>query len=295
MRRAESMLDRWGHISKVARERPGYIDHILDAVRAHGPVTAGQLADDEKRSKDNWGWNWSDAKTVLEYLFYAGAVTAVDRRNFERVYDVTERVLPRAILDIPTPTDEDAHRELLVLAARSHGVGTATDLADYFRLKMPQARPRLAELVEDGRLEEVTVRGWRQPAYIVPGVTIPRRRHARALLVPFDPLIWERDRTERLFGFHYRIEIYVPPPKRVYGYYVLPFLLGDQLVARVDLKSDRKAGALLVQSAWAEPDAPPETADELVVELTTMANWLGLDRVVATGRGSLALPALPRR
>jgi uncharacterized protein YcaQ len=295
MNRAERMLDRWGHIQRVARERPGYIEHVLQQVQEHGPVSAGQLAEDEERSKDNWGWNWSDAKTVLEYLFYAGAVTTADRRNFERVYDVTERVLPRAILDLPTPDEDEAHRELLMIAAASHGVGTVGDLADYFRLKVPQARPRVQELVEDGRLEQVEVTGWRQPAYVIPGTAIPRRIDARALLVPFDPLIWERDRTERLFGFHYRIEIYVPAVKRVHGYYVLPFLFGDNLVARVDLKSDRAAGELLVQAAWAEPDAPPETADELVAELSAMARWLGLERVVTTGRGSLALPALPRR
>ena len=182
-----------------------------------------------------------------------------------------------------------------MLAARSCGVATAADLADYFRLRVPVARPRLAELVEDGRLETVQVQGWRQPAYVVPGTAVPRRVDARALLVPFDPLIWERDRTQRVFGFHYRIEIYVPAHKRTHGYYVLPFLLGDSLVARVDLKSDRKAGVLRVQSAWAEPDAPAHTADALTDELRELADWLELDRVVVSGRGSLALPALPRR
>ncbi|MDQ1684257.1 MAG: uncharacterized protein QOC82_994 [Frankiaceae bacterium] len=291
MRRAEQLVDRWGHIAKVIRERPGYIEHVLDAVRAHGPLTAGQLTADEKRTKDNWGWNWSDAKTTLEYLFYAGAVTAADRRNFERVYDVTERVIPQAILDVPTPDDETAHRELLLVAARCHGIGTATDLADYFRLKMPVARPRLAELVEDGRLVEVAVEGWSQPAYLFLGTAMPRRNNARALLVPFDPLIWERARTERLFGFRYRIEIYVPAPKRTHGYYVLPFLLGDRLVARVDLKSDRQARVLRVQSAWAEPDAPAETAAELAAELRVTGNWLGLDDIAVANRGDLA-PAL---
>jgi len=295
MQRAEKLVDRWGHIAKVVRERPGYIDHVLDLVRQHGPVTAGELAEDEKRSKDNWGWNWSDAKTVLEYLFYAGAVSAVDRRNFERVYDVTERVLPASVLDLPTPDEHEAHRQLLLLAARSHGVATVGDLADYFRLRGPQARPRILELIEAGDLEQVAVAGWRQPAYVVPGTPVPRKVSARALLVPFDPLIWERDRTERLFGFRYRIEIYVPPARRTHGYYVLPFLLGDRLVARVDLKSDRQAGRLLVQSAWSEPDAPAQTAAELADELEQLAGWLGLDGVVATGRGSLALPALPRR
>jgi uncharacterized protein YcaQ len=291
MRRAEQLVDRWGHIAKVVRERPGYIEHVLDAVRAHGPLTAGQLTEDERRTKDNWGWNWSDAKTTLEYLFYAGAVTAADRRNFERVYDVTERVIPRAVLDVPTPDDETAHRELLLIAARCHGIGTAADLADYFRLKVPAARPRLAELVEDGRLVQVAVDGWAQPAYLLPGTTVPRRIDARALLVPFDPLIWERARTERLFGFRYRIEIYVPAPKRTHGYYVLPFLLGDRLVARVDLKSDRQAGVLRVQAAWAEPDAPPATTAELAAELRVTATWLGLDDVVVMDRGDLA-PAL---
>ncbi len=288
MRRAESLVDRWGHIAKVVRERPGYIEHILDAVRAHGPITAGELAKDEKRTKDNWGWNWSDAKTTLEYLFYAGAVTAADRRNFERVYDLTERVIPRAILDRPTPGDDTAHRELLHIAARCHGIATAADLADYFRLKVPVARPRLGELVDEGRLVEAQVEGWAQPAYLFPGTTIPRRVNARALLVPFDPLIWERARTQRLFGFRYRIEIYVPAPKRTHGYYVLPFLLGEHLVARVDLKSDRQAGLLRVQSAWAEPGAPDATAGELAAELRTTATWLGLDDVVVADRGDLA-------
>jgi uncharacterized protein YcaQ len=288
MRRAEQLVDRWGHIAKVVRERPGYVEHVLDAVRAHGPLTAGELEADEKRTKDNWGWNWSDAKTTLEYLFYAGAVTAADRRNFERVYDVTERVIPRAVLDRPTPDTDEAYRELLLIAARCHGIGMASDLADYFRLNMPLARARVAELVEDGRLVPVGVEGWARPAYVLPDTKVPRRIDARALLVPFDPLIWERARTERLFGFRYRIEIYVPAPKRIHGYYVLPFLLGDRLVARVDLKSDRKARVLLVQSAWVEPDAPATTAAELAAELRETARWLGLGDVVVADRGDLA-------
>jgi uncharacterized protein YcaQ len=285
------MLETWGRMAKIAREQPGYVEHILASVRDQGPVTAGQLAAEEKRGTEHWGWNWTDAKTALEYLFYSGAVSASERRNFERVYDVTERVVPRAVLDLPTPAEDEAHRELLLIAARCHGIGTAGDLADYFRLRVPLARPRLAELVADGRLVQVEVRGWRQPAYVLPEAVVPRRIDARALLVPFDPLVWERDRTERLFGFRYRIEIYVPPGKRLHGYYVLPFLLGDELVARVDLKSDRQARVLRVQSAWSEPTAPERTARELALELRGMATWLDLDDVVVMPRGNFA-PAL---
>ena len=295
MEHARSGLGMWTGISRFAAGNAAFVEHILDIVRDRGPVTATEIAAEEQRSKDNWGWNWSREKTALEFLFRAGLVTTADRRNFERVYDVPERVLPKAILDLPTPTEQEAHKELLLLAARSCGVATAGDLADYFRIRGPQARPRLDELVEDGRLQQVQVQGWRQPGYVVPDVTVPRRASARALLVPFDPLIWERDRTERMFGFHYRIEIYVPAHKRVHGYYVLPFLLGDALVARVDLKSDRQAGLLRVQSAWAEPDAPADTAAELTEELRALADWLELDGVVTSGRGSLALPALPQR
>ena len=295
MQRAERRLDRWGHIQQVLRDAPGLIEHVLAIVRDKGPVSARDIAQEEIRAKDNWGWNWSREKTVLEYLFYAGLVTTADRRNFERVYDLTERVIPRAVLDLPTPSEEEAHRQLLLVAARSCGVGTLADLADYYRLRVPVARPRVAELVEDGRLAQVEVAGWRHPAYAVPDLPIPRRADARALLVPFDPLIWARDRTERLFGFRYRIEIYVPAHKREHGYYVLPFLLGDALVARVDLKSDRQAGVLRVQAAWAEPDAPACTAAALSEELQALAAWLGLDGVVVSGRGSLALPALPQR
>jgi uncharacterized protein YcaQ len=290
MRRAEEQFETWGRMAQLAREQPGYVEHVLEIVRDRGPLTAGELAAEERRRKEHWGWNWSDEKVALEYLFWTGRIAARDRRNFERVYDVAERVIPRRVLDLPTPDEHEAHRRLLLLAARSCGVGTAGDLADYFRLRTPLARPRLAELVEAGELEEVEVRGWRQPAYLVPGTVLPRRAGARALLVPFDPLVWERDRTERLFGFRYRIEIYVPPARRVHGYYVLPFLLGDALVARVDLKSDRAAGVLRVQAAYAEPGAPGETADALAAELRALAAWLDLADVHSAGAGDFARP-----
>jgi uncharacterized protein YcaQ len=291
MQRAEEKFETWGGPARLAQARPGYIEHVLQTVRERGPVTAGEIAEAEQRTKDEWGWNWTDEKTALEFLFWTGKVTTSSRRNFERLYDVTERVVPQRVLALPTPTEEEAHRQLLLHAARACGVGTVGDLADYFRLRNPEARPRVAELVEAGELEEVAVEGWRQPAYVVPGTTLSRRASAQALLVPFDPLIWERERTERLFGFHYRVEIYVPAAKRVHGYYVLPFLLGDALVARVDLKSDRAARRLLVQAAYAEPGAPPGTAGALAAELRGLAGWLDLDDVAVARRGDLA-PAL---
>jgi uncharacterized protein YcaQ len=288
MKRAESGIGTWRHVAQLSRDRPGYVEEVFAEVAARGPVSAGQVADDTARSTENWGWNWSPSKTALEFLFWCGRITTASRVNFERRYDLTERVLPQRVLDIPTPDDHAAHRELLMLAARFHGVGTVADLADYFRLSNPEARPRIAELVEDGRLVQVAVEGWRDPAYLIPGTKIPRKVDGSALLVPFDPLIWERDRTERLFGFRYRIEIYVPEHKREHGYYVLPFLLGDRLVARVDLKSDRAAGALRVQAAYAEPDAPQQTAEALARELRMMADWLQLEDVVIGSRGDLA-------
>jgi uncharacterized protein YcaQ len=204
------------------------------------------------------------------------------------VYDVTQRVLPRRVVEAPTPSQDEAQRALLLLAARAHGVATVAELADYFRIKVPEARPLVAELVAAGELEEVRVEGWRSPAYVVPGAAVPRRVHARALLAPFDPLVWERSRIANLFGFDYRIEIYTPPEQRRYGYYVLPFLLGDALVARVDLKADRQAGVLRVRGAYAEPGAPAETPAELAAELAAMAGWLGLSAVDVELRGDLA-------
>jgi uncharacterized protein len=288
MQRAEQMIDRWERIGQLVKRRPGYVEWVYDEVVARGPVSAGEVAEDEKRGTEDWGWNWTDAKIALEYLFYGGRITTASRRNFERRYDLSERIVPAAIRDLPTPDTATAHRELLLLAARLHGVGTVGDLADYFRITNPDARPRIAELVEDGRLEHVEVRGWAQPAYAVPEVIVPRRMAGSALLVPFDPLIWERDRTERLFGFRYRIEIYVPAHKRVHGYYVLPFLLGDALVARVDLKADRASRVLRVQSAWREPAAPAHTPEALAAELALMAQWLDLDGIVVEPRGDLA-------
>ena len=281
---------RWNKMRAFAAQRPDLIRSVLDRLRVDGPLVAADL-DMRTGPKGQW-WDWDDGKRALEHLFRTGEVAAVRRPNdFARVYDLAERVIPAEVLAAPAPSEADAKKELLVLAARYHGIGTAADLADYHRLA--HTRSLLAELVEDGRLIATTVDGWTQRAYVHPDAHRPRRISARALLSPFDPVVWFRDRAERLFGFHYRIEIYVPRPERVHGYYVLPFLLGDELVARVDLKSDRRNGRLLVQGVFGEPGVDEaHVAAEMADELESMAGWLGLDGGVdVVGRGDLA-PAL---
>ena len=279
----------WGRVGGLEETRPGYIAAVLEEVRDRGPLSAREVSD-AVSNRGTW-WSWSDAKVALEGLFAAGEVTVAERVNFERRYDLPERVLPAEIVAAPPVEEHEAKRELLRVSAAALGVGTANDLYDYFRLNGPRTAPRLVELVDAGELERVAVRGWTQPAYLWPGARLPRRVRARALLSPFDSMVFERSRLERLFDFRYRIEIYVPEPKRVHGYYVLPFLLDEAFVARVDLKADRAVGALLVQSAWSEPGAPPETVPELAAELTVLAEWLGLSAVVVSGRGDLG-PAL---
>jgi uncharacterized protein len=278
MQRAER--DAWAGIRAIARDRPDLVERMLEAVRERGPVTASSLSEDLPRAQREM-WAWSDAKRALEWLFWTGRITSARRlTNFERAYDVPERVLPRAVLSAGSVGRDAAQRELLRISARALGVATETDLRDYFRLPATDAKARLAELAEAGDVLPVAVEGWRPPAYLDPAARVPRRVQARALLAPFDPLIWERARTERIFGLRYRIEIYVPAEQRVHGYYVLPFLLGDRLVARVDLKADRAAGVLRVQAAHLEPGAPAATAGELAAELELMASWLGLGGVV---------------
>jgi hypothetical protein len=282
---------QWG-VGEWARERPEFLRWVLDEVRDKGPLTAREIEHDVPRRKDHWGWNWSEVKRALECLFWEGRVTAARRNgSFERVYDLPERVLPADVVNAPTPDRQEAYRELVRTAARSLGVATERDLRDYYRLGVAGTRTAISELVEAGELTQVAVRGWSQPGYLHPGARLPRRIETAALISPFDPLVWERARTERLFGFRYRIEIYVPAAKRVYGYYVLPFLLGDRLVARVDLKADRRAGVLRVPAAWAEADVPPgQVAERLSEELHRLATWLGLDMVADPERGDLAAP-----
>jgi uncharacterized protein YcaQ len=238
-------------------------------------------------------WNWHAGKVALEWLFFTGALTARARTaGFERVYDLTERVLPPAVVQTPTPDRADAVRELVRTAARALGVATETDLRDYFRLPVADVPPAIAELVENGELTPVQVDGWSRPAWLDPAARRPRWIRARALLTPFDSLVWERPRVERLFDFRYRIEIYTPAAKRVHGYYVLPFLLGDRLAGRVDLKADRQAGVLRVQAAHAEAGVDTaEVAAALTAELRLMADWMELEDVAVAGAGDLA-PAL---
>jgi uncharacterized protein len=281
--------EAWGGIRHIAQEQPAFVRWVKDEVAALGSVTAGEIEHEApRRERTDWGWNWSDVKRALEYLFWAGEITAAGRRGFERLYDLPERVLPPKVIAAPTPTTAEAHRELVRIAARCHGVASEQDLRDYFRTSVSETRTAVAELVDEGALAPVRVQGWRRQAYLYRGTRLPRRARGRALLAPFDPLVWQRPRTEALFGFRYRIEIYVPPAKRVHGYYVLPFLVGDRLVARVDLKADRQFGVLRVQAAHGEPDAPPETPEELADELRLMAKWLTLSDITVAPRGDLA-------
>jgi uncharacterized protein len=281
----------WGGMRRIAQDRPDLLSGLLGDITADGPLTAAELGArhdrDQPRRTGPW-WDWSDVKRALEFMFWAGQITTAERRGFERAYDVPQRVLPAEIIQTPTPARDEAQRELLRRSVRSLGVATARELRDYFRMPATDCKRRIAELVDEGDVLPVTVEGWTQPAYLDPGAVIPRSTRGASLLAPFDPLVWERSRTERIFGFRYRIEIYVPAPQRQFGYYVLPFLLDGHLVARVDLKADRQSGVLLVQSAWQEQQAPAETAERLAAELHSMAGWLGLAGVIVRPHGDLA-------
>jgi uncharacterized protein len=287
MERAERGEEMYNGLAKWGRERTPYIEDIYREVVSRGPIAASAL--EGQKGSGGW-WGWSDPKHAFEWLFWAGRITTASRRGFERLYDLPERVLPPAILSLPVPSPEDAHRELLRISARAHGVATAGDLRDYFRLSPADIKGRIEELVETGDLLPVRVEGWDKPAYLHKDARFPRKIEARALLAPFDPVVFERPPTERLFDFRYRIEIYTPAEKRQYGYYVLPFLLGERIVARVDLKADRPAGVLRVHAAYAEPGAPPQTAAELFEELKLMQGWLGLERIEVTPAGDLGQP-----
>ena len=278
MERARNGDGTWKHVAEIIRKQPELLARILGTIGERGPLSANAF--DGARGKGQW-WGWSDTKRALEALFWRGDITTAYRKGFERVYDLTERVLPAAVVEAPPVSEADAQRELVRISARALGVAAERDLRDYFRLDLADARARVAELVEEGELQPVTVEGLKGTRYLWRETRVPRSVRARALLSPFDPLVWERARTRELFDFEYRIEIYTPAHKRVHGYYVLPFLLGDALVARVDLKLDRQARALRVvathlESGARKRDVMPELRDELRV----MAEWLGAERVV---------------
>lgn len=295
-RMAEALagLGMWKGIAAYGRDHQDSVRRTLETIAARGPIGVSELEDAGQRAGAWWGWN--DGKRALEYLFWTGQVTTAARRGFERLYDLPERVLPPEVLEAPTPQPEAAQRTLMMQAATVMGIATAGDLRAFYRLPAESAGLRLAELVEAGLLEHVAVAGWRQAAFMPKGAILPRKAEAVCLLVPFDPLVFERARVERLFGFTYRIEIYVPAEKRQHGYYVLPFLMGDRLVARLDLKRDRARCRLLVRSTHVEPGlAPAPVAEALARELRLMAAWLELERVEVAPRGELAstLLAMP--
>jgi uncharacterized protein len=281
MERAAQGIGIYRSLARLHREKPGLISRIEREVRERGPLTAGELAD-RPRSAGGW-WGWSEHKQALEYLFWSGRLATASRRNFERVYDVADRVIPEKVRALPALDVATQQRGLVAKAAAALGVATARDLGLYFRLSHADARARIAELVEEGTIREVGVEGWKQPAYLARGARSPKTVGAAALLSPFDSLIWDRARLERLFVFHYRISLYTPAHLRVHGYYVLPFLLGDRLVARVDLKSDRAARALLLRGLHLEPGVRrADVLPALQEKLSEMAAWLDLDRVLKT-------------
>jgi uncharacterized protein len=275
MQRAKNGDGLWGGVARFGSERAGFCRDVLAEIRERGPLGVSEITSGGRRSGGWWGW--SEGKVALEWLFWTGQVTTHSRRRFERIYDLTERVLPAALVTAPTPAVDVAQRDLLRISLRAMGVATERDLRDYFRLPAADARVRIAELVDAGEFEPVRVDGWQSAAYVRPSARIPRQVDACALLSPFDSLVWCRDRMQRLFDFHYRIEIYTPAHKRVHGYYVLPFLLGDRLVARVDLKADRVGGRLNVLNTHYEPWVVRRSvAGALKSELRRLAQWLGL-------------------
>ncbi len=298
-RRRAYLTEAWGMISGTPLAHSAELEDVRQMVAERGPLTASQIHDELEaagraapRSRDQWGWNWTAAKRCLEYLFFTGEVMSA-RRNpaFERCYDLPERVLPPAVRAADPVPDDVAVRALLEHGARAHGVGTLRCFKDYFRLRGPAPRRALDELVEEGTLVPVQVRGWDAPTFLHRDARVPRRATGQALLSPFDPVVWERRRLEALFDVFYRIEIYVPAPKRVLGYYVLPFLEDDAITAFVDLKADRRAGVLQVRSAHASPHATAATAQRLAAELGLLAGWLGLGETEVAAVGDLA-PAL---
>ncbi len=283
----KELMRPWGSITRLLTNHPEYTEQVYQEIADRGPLSIGELSDGGERTGPWWGY--SDGKHALEWLFVKGRLAIAERRNFTRYYDLTERVIPRDVLAAPSPDQEEAYRWLLRLASRALGIATDDDLAKYFELKLTLARPRLRELVEAGEIVEVQVEGWNKPAYLDANAVRPRRIQATALFSPFDSMMWYRPRVERLWDFHYRIEIYVPKPKREFGYYVYPFMVDNEMVGRVDLKADRKTGRLLAQGVFAEEGADHATvAGRLADELRLMAGWLELGRVVVGRRGNLA-------
>lgn len=277
----------WQRVQMLREKAPGYIEDVYRQVAERGPLTASDL--DEPGDRGGPWWGWADGKVALEHLFGAGRLAVSFRRNFTRYYDTVERVVPAQHHSAEAPEPREAQKRLILNAAKALAVGTARDLIDYYWIRVDRGREILADLVADGSLLEVEVEGWSQPAYLHSGARIPRTVNGRSLINPFDTYAWNRDRLERLHGFEYRIEIYVPAPKRIYGYYVFPFLLGDELVARVDIKADRKTGVLRVPGAFLEAGQyPVRVARELAVELGEMARWLGLGEIEVGKKGDLA-------
>jgi uncharacterized protein YcaQ len=267
------------------------LDWLLAELAAKGPLPASKIEHEANRGKGSW-WGWSEVKTGLEYLFFWGDVVSAGRNNFERIYGLPQQVLPRPIIDAVVPKP-DAIRELVLRASRALGIGTLSDIADYYRLRTDDTKAALHDLVDAGAIATVTVRGWDRggrplPVYLHQDARLPRRIETTSLLSPFDPIVWERDRALRMFGFHYRIEIYKPAPKRVFGYYTLPLLVDEALVGRIDLKNDRQNGVLRVQSAWSEGSAAFGHEPRVVAHLREIADWQGLGDIEVMGRGDLA-------
>jgi uncharacterized protein YcaQ len=276
-------VTHWG-LTSFYEENKAFVKRTLKHVTTNGPTTSRELSTRTEK-KGTW-WDWDEAKVALEYLFLTGQLMSRGRgTDFARIYDIPERVLPQRVLDAPTPSERDARKQLLVRSAIAQGVATASDLADYYRQKPVVVKPLIAELVEEGELRTVTVDGWTEKAFVHRNAKLPKQLHATALLSPFDSLVWCRPRNERLFNFHYRIEIYTPKEKRKFGYYVLPFMMNGEMAGRVDMKADRAANTLLAHSVHTEKGVKRASINEaLNSELLAMATWLQLDRV-QIGRG----------